>query len=260
MLPLLYPGESLASFLGRPGLYRRLRFRVRQVLWTWQGNHEEAEWHLLDHLVDPNRAAVDVGANYGGYAGRLARLATRVYCFEPFPETAERLALRMPPSAVVRRAAVSDHAGTAELLVPSKASGEPAVANATLEAANPVTARDDLRAVTCELVTLDEVVPEPVGFIKIDVEGHELAVLRGAAGILERDRPALLVESAPILNPEAPEHVFRFLGERGYEGLFLLRQRLHSIHAFDKARHQRQDATGRPMDPYAYNFIFLPGG
>jgi FkbM family methyltransferase len=258
MLPLLFPGETLTSFLSRAGLYRRLRYRLRLLLWRWRIGTQEPEWHLLEWLVDPGRAAIDVGANYGGYAGRLAQLARRVHCFEPFPAAAELLALRLPPSVVIHCAAASDRAGTSQLLVPSKADGRPAVAIATLEADNPNARGAGVQAIMCDLIALDDVITEPVGFIKIDVEGHELIVLRGATRILTQDRPVLLIESTDFLCPEAPDHVFRFLGDRGYEGLFLFENRLLSIHTFEKQRHQRQTADGRPREPYAYNFIFLP--
>ena len=205
--------------------------------------------------------AVDVGAHKGGYLYWLQRQVGprgRALAFEPQVDLADYLRRAMAAigarHVVVEPMALSDRVGTAVL---HQRRGRPSC-GATLEPRAP---QGEVVGQPVPLTTLDQYVrdhPMRVRALKCDVEGHELAVLRGAAGILERDRPALLVESAPILNPEAPEHVFRFLGERGYEGLFLLRRRLHSIRAFDKARHQRQDATGRPMDPYAYNFIFLP--
>jgi FkbM family methyltransferase len=260
MIPLLFPGETLASFLGRPGLYRRLRYRLRLLLWRWRIGVQEPEWHLLEWLVDPARAAVDVGANYGAYAGRLAALVPRLHCFEPFPAAAARLIMRLPPSVVVHEAAVSDHAGEAQLTVPLHADGTPAVAGASMDAANLQLQNRPVQAVTCRLVRLDDEVTEPVGFIKIDVEGYELPVLRGATRILEQDRPILLVESVRLLNPEAPENVFRFLGERGYGGVFLFGGRMTSIRAFDPAVHQRIRPDGGAVEPYAWNFIFLPGG
>lgn len=259
MLPLLLPGESLASFLFRPGLSLRLRYRLRLRLWQWRIGRPEPEWYLLDRLVDPARAAIDIGANYGTYAGRLAALARRVHCFEPFPEAAARLALKLPPSVVVHRAAVSDLAGQAELRIPLRADGTPAVQGASVAVDNLELRNRSVQSVPCDLVRLDDAVSEPVGFIKIDVEGHELAVLRGATRILEQDRPVLLIESARALNPEAPGHVIRFLAAQGYDGVFLFGGRLTSLHAFDPAVHQGVRDGGGVADPYAWNFIFLPG-
>lgn len=260
MPSLLFPGETLSSFLRRPGLYLRLRYRLRLLLWHWHGTQQEPEWYLLDHLVDPARAAIDVGANYGAYAGRLAVLARRVHCFEPFPACVERLVKRLPPSVMVHQAAASDHPGEGQLMVPLRADGTPTVVAASVDAANLQLQNRPVQTVACRLVRLDDVVAEPVGFIKIDVEGYELPVLKGAARILEQDRPILLIESVGFLNPEAPGNIFRFLGERGYEGFFLFRGLMASVHAFDPAIHQRLNADGRPAESYVWNFIFLPRG
>jgi FkbM family methyltransferase len=259
MLPLLLPGETLASFLRRPKLYLRLRYRLRLLLWTLQGTQDEPEWYLLKWLVDPDRAAIDVGANYGAYAGRLAALTRRVHCFEPFPAAAECLIARLPPSVIVHQAAASDHAGEARLAVPLRADGTPAVVAASIAADNLQLQNRPVQTVACRLVRLDDVVHEPVGFMKIDVEGHELAVLRGATRILQEHRPILLIESVRHLHAEAPGNIFGFLTDRGYEGIFLFAGQLISIRAFDLAIHQRINADGGLAHPYAWNFIFLPG-
>lgn len=242
----------------RPDLYRRLRYRLRLAIWEACGSYEEDEWYLLPWLVDPDRAALDVGAHYGSYAGRLARLARRLHCFEPFPAMADRLRHRLPPWAVVHCAAASDRAGTAELFIPLRPDGTPAVAGASLAAENvQLHNRRGLR-VPCSLVRLDEIVTEAVGFIKIDVEGYELAVLRGAARILEIDRPILLIESVRFLNPAAPLHIFEFLRPLGYNGLFLYRGRLHGLDSFVPEIHQSVGPTGAPSPDYVWNFIFIP--
>lgn len=168
--------------------------------------------------------------------------------------------MRLPPPVVVLEAAVSDHVGEAQLTVPLRADGTPAVAGASMDAANLQIQNRPVQAVTRSLVRLDDEVTELVGFIKIDVEGYELPELGGATRILEQDRPILLVESVRLLNPEAPENVFRFLGKRGYGGVFLFGERMTGIRAFDPSVHQRTRPDGGLVEPYAWNFIFLPDG
>jgi hypothetical protein len=58
----------------------------------------------------------------------------------------------------------------------------------------------------CRLERLDDAIGGPVGFIKIDIEAHELPVLEGAAEILNRDRPVLLIESEKRHHSEASEN------------------------------------------------------
>ncbi len=79
---------------------------------------------------------------------------------------------------------------------------------------------------------------EPVGCIKIDVEGHEEAVLRGAAGILLRDHPSLIIEIEERHKTGSVAAVNHFLLGLGYRGFFYRGGRLHAIENFDPAVHQ----------------------
>jgi FkbM family methyltransferase len=203
----------------------------------------EPEWHLLDHLVDPARAAIDVGANVGLYAGRLAQLCPRVHAFEPIPWLADALAAKLPDNVRLHRIALSDQPGTAELRIPFRADVEEH-GLATLEDNNRLEG-EDIRRVACTLARLEDVVTEPVGFIKIDVEGHELAVLNGARRILREHRPVLLVESEKRHHPGAPQNVFDLMREEGYSGLFLSGGLPRGLGALGP-------------DCKAVNFIFLP--
>lgn len=204
----------------------------------------EPEWHMLDHLVDPTRAAVDVGANVGLYAGRLAQLCPQVHAFEPIPWLADDLASKLPRNVRLHRIALSNAAGTATLRIPTRA-GIEENGLATLEKHNALSGQDSVRTVDCSLARLDDVVRDPVGFMKIDVEGHELAVLAGAVGILRKHRPVLLIESEARHHPEAPGNVIRLLEDEGYAGLFLAGGRLRGLGAL-------------AVEPGAVNFIFMP--
>ena len=221
----------------------------------------EAEYFLLDHLVDPRQAAVDVGANEGIYAGRLAQLCPSVHCFEPIPWMAAALRVKLPPSVTVHEAAASNRTGTGELRIPYH--GETQMhGTSTIEAANRLEDSTEVKVVPCRLETLDEAVREPVGFLKIDVEGHELAVLQGAAALIRRDRPVLLVESEKRHSPDAPESIFAFLGSLGYGGCFLEDGRPWALSAFQVQQHQQPAnlAGGtRRIGTYINNFIFIPG-
>ncbi len=103
-----------------------------------------------------------------------------------------------------------------------------------------------------------------VGFIKVDVEGHELDVLRGAEATLRRDRPALLVESEERHRPGAVAAVHGFLGSLGYHGFMVDDGRLVSLGGFDPSRDQNVP-NDRLMDlnaghyegRYVNNFFFV---
>jgi hypothetical protein len=92
----------------------------------------------------------------------------------------------------------------------------------------------------------------------VDVEGHELAVFRGAAGILARDRPVLLFEcEARHLGNRAPSEVFDFLAALGYSGSFFGPGGPRPLAEFDTAVHQRR-GPGRfwKAPGYVNNFLF----
>ena len=164
------------------------------------------------------------------------------------------LASKLPRNVVLHRAAASDRSGTACLRIPYR--GNVALhGTATIEAKNELGGTTHTRDLDCKLVTLDQVIEEPVGFIKIDVEGHELAVLKGAVRLLQRCQPIVLIESERRHHPDAPENVFEFFAERGYVGLALIDNRLCSLDGFDALRHQASDRKGRH---YVNNFLFLP--
>jgi len=81
---------------------------------------------------------------------------------------------------------------------------------------------------TVPVLTIDEVCPGPVALIKIDVEGHEAAVVRGAASTIDRYSPAVIFEYAPEFLHDASQSPFGWLADRGYE-LLRIRQLRNSV-------------------------------
>lgn len=169
---------------------------------------------LADLCPADCRTAVDVGGWYGPWTRRLAGRARRVVTVEPIPHLARLLTAAAPANVQVVQAAATDRPGTARLWLPPGDEGDRGVSSLV---------RRDIhgRAVDVRCVTLDELDLKDVGFIKIDVDGSELAVLRGATGILARDRPALFVELESRIQPIAP--VVTYLSLLGYDGWVLPR-------------------------------------
>jgi hypothetical protein len=108
---------------------------------------------------------------------------------------------------------------------------------------------------------LDEYDLHDVGFIKLDVEGHEAAVLRGAERVLRESQPDLLIEAAEHNRPGALAAVAAVLAPLGYQGVFLYRGILLDVEVFDPAVHQPPGALNdlgqsRDQVPYTANFMW----
>lgn len=203
--------------------------------------------------------AVDVGAHKGRYVYWMRRAvgaAGAVVAFEPQPKLAAYLrgvcaAMRWP-NVDVREAAVADIPGRAMLHVPGArgVSAGASLASAAFADGSPL-------QYECAVRTLDrdfEGVAR-VRLIKVDAEGHELPVFRGAEQLLRSQAPVLLFEcETRHLRQHAMADVFGYLDGLGYRGSFFAPTALRPLAEFDPAVHQR--LGGR--SPYCNNFLFVP--
>jgi len=223
----------------------------------------EFELRLVKPLCDADRDSIDVGANLGAYIHFMRRSAKLVYAFEPVPWLARMLARKFTARVIVRDIALSNENGTAVLRVPV-VDGQPECGLSSLASgANFGTSEQmELRVTTSRL---DDVYDGRLGFLKIDVEGHEQAVLEGASRTLDRSHPNLLVEIEERFAPGRVRETRSFLEGLGYRGYFVSRGLLHEIESFDPASMQRLDdisgfGAGQERTRYsAYvnNFIFI---
>ena len=247
----------------------RLRETLRQrLVSTWPGAYwryyewkrglAEPEMRLLPELCRKDEDAVDVGANLGLYTFGLSQHARSVNAFEPIPELAEQLrrGYRAKRDTVhIHECGLSDRSGSATLKLPVE---RRRFGYATIEAENDLTSKAELsggvRSLSIAIKTLDEFELGQVGVVKIDVEGHDLAVLQGAKALIERCKPTFIIEVEERHKAGSVLGVERFLGERGYSAFFMREGKLQSFAGFDLTRNQDE---ARPAD-YIRNFVFLP--
>jgi FkbM family methyltransferase len=195
-------------------------------LWAF-GSYEEHFAELFGCLVSPDDRCVDVGANVGVHTVRLAKLVGsrgEVIALEPDEEVAHRahrnIMLNQLSNVHVINAAASDEAGGKVQLYRPDAR-DTNRARASLLRHSYLTGG----VTTVPVVTIDEVCPGPVALIKIDVEGYEAAVVRGAAAKIDRYAPAVIFEYAPEFLRDASQSPFGWLADRGYELLRIRRRR-----------------------------------
>jgi FkbM family methyltransferase len=175
-----YPDGRVFHLPGDPGPYAQIFTR---------GEFEPGESQAVRTLLRPGDLAVDVGANLGWFSLVMAAAVApggEVWAVEPMPPILPALKrnLELNDSLGVRlfEVALGKSSGTAELHVFSGLPhGHASVS--TLD-------RSDYTAHAVERRTLDELLGgRTPAFVKLDVEGSERDVLRGADAILAADRP-----------------------------------------------------------------------
>jgi FkbM family methyltransferase len=171
----------------------------------------ETEWLL--GRARPGTTAIDVGANVGMFTVPLAGAAERVFAFEPAPPNVERLEDNLRRNGLenvsVRPAAVGERAGRLVLQL-----GDDPMFHSTTEVGEGRGTGDELEV---EATTIDDEwraagSPE-VSVLKVDVEGGEPPVLRGATELLAAQKPALLLEAGTT---ERLRELEAILGPIGY--------------------------------------------
>lgn len=214
----------------------------------------EPELALLPFLVGRGSHAIDVGGNRGTYAYVLWKLGARLDVFEPNPECAAILTAWADgkPDIRVHGVALSSETGRAQLHVPVDEHGVEHDASASIEPASGRTRDFDV-----PLQPLDSFRFDAAALIKIDVEGHESSVLRGAAATLQKSGPALIVEIEQRHNQKPIGEIFALIAGFGYRGFFLHADRLNAIDTFDVSRHQSMEAFASRSHDYCNNFLFL---
>jgi FkbM family methyltransferase len=236
--------EKMKRRIVPPALYIRYRY-AREM------RHGEKEIRLVPFLARKDRISLDVGANKGVYAYAMLAHSAAVHAFEPNPKLFAMLQRWAQGRVQLHAAALSSTSGVADLLVPRTTAGY-SNQGASLSSVKVSGAHGTVKV---DAVRLDDLDMPPVGFIKIDVEGFELEVLKGAAETVRRDRPNLLIEieeahtAAPL--PEMIAEVCAY----GYRCLALQRGTLRVFERIDVEAHHRKP---RSREDYIFNFIFLP--
>jgi FkbM family methyltransferase len=238
----------------------KLRYLYRAFRYRWQV--DPAELRFVCSQLNRGDVAVDIGCHKGAYTYWMRRrVGARgaVFAFEPQPRQVGYLrnvfsAMSYDNVALVPKA-VSNICGQLTLNVPQGAGETHA---ASLETRHGKTASK----ISVEVTTIDAFFAEQdrsPNFLKIDVEGHELAVLQGAQRILELYKPALLIECEARHRPDGDVRpVFELLTSEGYEGSFFLKRHRYPLAAFQPAVHQRLGEKGELPPQYVNNFAFVP--
>jgi FkbM family methyltransferase len=155
---------------------------------------------------------IDIGAYRGEILREMLAVCPggNVFAIEPIPENYEYLC-RHYHQATLFNLALSDTTGTATFY---KVTGRPA--RSGLKKQKLPDPNEIVDEISVEVATLDTIIPtdQKIDFIKIDVEGAELQVMRGGAGLIKRDKPIVVFEfGADFANSfdTSAEDVYDFL-------------------------------------------------
>ncbi len=227
---------------------------------------DELTFHTRLH--DPG-TILDVGAHDGLLAVPFSRLTgSRLLAFEPLPSAFARLDAAMraahggavPPHVALRPLAIGAAPGTLTLSVPVL---EGVVQEQWASAAKDYAGFDSVTVQrhAVEVVTIDSLGLHDLALVKVDAEGFEEEVLRGAAETLRRCRPVLSLEVEERHRALSTRDVPALLAALGYAVRFHHAGAFHPIESFDAATMQvasPDPAVFAASDPYIFTFYAWP--
>lgn len=192
-----------------------------------EGTHSQPEQALMQELrktLPDQMVMIDVGGNIGTFTSQFIDKCSDVYIFEPIPRLnkviRDSIAYNQDKKIRLIEKAVGDVPGTVQMLDNNNSS--------------VVNGQTDEDILHIQVTTLDQelaALPK-IDFIKIDVEGYENHVLRGARAIVQQHKPRLLIEVHPMFLENFKEDIhdiLKWLDQYGYRCTyhsFLVEQRM----------------------------------
>ena len=217
--------------------------------------------YILSSL-SPGQTAMDIGAHKAGYLHYMQQqvgITGLVYAFEPqsnlYQYLCKMVKIKQWKQVVVERIALSDQQGSGTLYIPTNQVSD----STSSPGASLLQNKDPEQYTTSETVptdTLDQYCSKrdiQPHFLKIDVEGNELKVLKGAIYTLQTYKPKILIEiEARHIGAAQVFETFTFLMSIGYTGHFIEGSQRSPLAEFRIEQHQNI----RSKNAYCNNFTF----
>lgn len=211
---------------------------------------DDLELILSQH---PGSLAIDVGANIGELSYYFLRYGhvKSVEAFEPNPTVSSKLVQLSHLGIRSHQIALSDKPGDGTLITPKIPNSDKLNTGLstlhqhwidTMHSKFPEAVSSEVITYPVKLKTLDSYRFNNVKLIKIDVEGHELLVIKGAIETIKKHKPVLIIEAYENFD------VFTFIMEYNYKCFFYHK----------KAEQLRQARTIEDFPNSIYNLIFVP--
>lgn len=183
-------------------------------------DYEAAVEDFYTSILRPGDLAVDCGAHVGRHTEPMQRLVGstgHIFAFEPLPEMFSKLGAKFGGSANVSlyNYALGPEAGTSSFVFVCDSPGYSGFRERVYDEAG--LRREEI---VVEVRRLDQVMPnEGIRYIKIDAEGGDLLILRGAEGLIDRSRPYITFELGDnsLINYDySSADYFDFFAQKGY--------------------------------------------
>lgn len=195
-----------------------------------KGRFEAEELALLEKEVFPSlqnrRICLDIGANIGNHSLFFANFFEQIIAFEPNPKSFKLLQINagLAPNIKSLNFGASDLKQTVTAYEDPLNIGATTVENEVAGRRVESSKTRDLKTVSLHMERLDDVVPADVfgqiDFIKIDVEGHELAALKGAEKLILSSFPLIAFEAQKETIIDGSSEVINYLRDLGYPNFY----------------------------------------
>ena len=261
MLPLRQFVKNILLKIAPTLIKRRVFAHYQSLNWKNLSNTEfDAELLLLKFLVTPKSVFFDIGANKGEYAYYAEKLleAKNIWLFEPEKKLNKQLKAIFKQCHVFD-IALSDTKGTHQFKIPI-INGVVDNCLSSLEVENKEVNETESIVYEVNTNTLDNFTKENCVFpdlIKIDVEGHELAVLKGAENYITTYYPTLIIEIEQRHHKSIEvESIFNSFKDKGYNSYYYSKKQAQ-LFSYEKKTHLTNTTDYIGKINYINNYIFI---
>lgn len=198
----------------------------------------EKELEVINQFADKSKDALDIGVYRGVYSYKLSQNYNLVHSFEPNPllyPYLKRNLKKIINNIKLYNLALSDKNGETRLKLPIRNNS---IFSTNIEelyqlgaaSIHPENKFEKFKEVVVKMKKLDDLkIENKIGFIKIDVEGHELEVIKGSSKIISENMPILLVEIEKRHTNKPVLESINYIKNIGYDCFFVKNKKLISV-------------------------------